>query len=457
MFDRELNRRQFVSRAGLVGLAGAIAPAALLEACGGSSPAAPAASTGGGAIESVGPISILINDSPWLPGFQALVKLYQQKSGNQVALNVTPFAGMLAKSRNAVQASTSEFDILNLNEQWYMPFYAANQVVPIREIDSSFQLDPQVIEYDYATRWDAKLKYSSKSGEVYGLPINGNIQLYFYRTDLLKQAGMAVPKTWDQVEAFARQVTRKPDVYGWADRTNPSNFEYQSWLESYGASIVQQDPKSGAWSVGINSQEAQAATATWFNLGKTYGPANYASLDYPSIVGLLAAGKLAQTVQVCATAPTVSNPQSSAVVGKIGAAVNPGTASRRATMSGIWVMGIPRNLPRDRQKAGLTFLKWALTKDAQVDYTQAGAVPVRQDVYRELANDPTNGWWLKAMGDSTQYIKGQPRLPETPQIIAALDLGLSDIVSGKQSIRDGLDQIAGQVRSILSQGGYQLG
>ena len=456
MFDRQLDRRQFVRRAGLAGLAGALAPAALLEACGGSPQSTAVAGGSSGSLESVGPISILINDSPWLPGFQALVKLYQQRSGNQVTLNVTPFAGMLAKSRNAVQASTSEFDILNLNEQWYMPFYAANQVVPIREIDPGFQLDPQVIEYDYATRWDSKLKYSAKSGELYGLPINGNIQLYFYRSDLLKQAGMAVPRTWDEVEAFARHVTRKPDMYGWADRTNPSDFEYQSWLESYGGYLVQEDPRSGAWSIGVNSQQAQDATSTWVNLGRTYGPANFASLDYPSIVGLLAAGKLAQSVLVCATAPTISNPQSSAVVGRVGAAVNPGLASKRATMSGIWVMGIPRNLPKDRQKAGLTFLRWALTKDAQVAYTRAGAVPVREDVYRELSDDPTNGWWLKAMGDSTPYIKGQPRLPETPQLISALDLGLADVVSGRQSIKDGLNQVAGQFRSILTQGGYRL-
>jgi multiple sugar transport system substrate-binding protein len=456
MSESALNRRQFVTRAGVLGLAGALAPGALLEACGGSPQAAPTAGGSSGAIESVGPISILINDSPWLPGLQALVKLYQQRSGNQVTLNVTPFSGMLAKSRNAVQASASEFDILNLNEQWYMPFYAANQVVPIREIEPGFQLDPQVIQYDYATRWDSRLKYSTKDGELYGLPINGNIQLYYYRSDLLKQAGMAVPKTWEQVDAFARHVTRKPDMYGWADRTNPSDFEYQSWLESYGGYLIQQDSRSGAWSIGIGTPQAQEATNTWVNLGRTYGPANFASLDYPSILGLMGAGKLAQSILVCASSAPLSNPQSSAVVGKIGVAVNPGTASRRATMSGIWVMGIPRNLPKDRQRAGLTFLKWALTKEAQIAYTHAGAVPVREDVYRELSSDPTNGWWLKAMADSTPYIKGQPRLPETPQIITALDLGLADIVSGRQSIRDGLNQVATQFRSILTQGGYRI-
>lgn len=67
-------------------------------------------------------ISILINDSPWFAGFEALVNKYVEETGNEVNLIVTPFAGMLEKSRNAVQARESEFDIINLNEQWYMQF-----------------------------------------------------------------------------------------------------------------------------------------------------------------------------------------------------------------------------------------------------------------------------------------------------------------------------------------------
>jgi ABC-type glycerol-3-phosphate transport system substrate-binding protein len=78
------------------------------------------------------PITILINESPWLAGFEALVNKYVEETGNQVALNRTPFNGMLEKSRNAVQASESEFDILTLNEQWYMQFYAGGSVTPIK-------------------------------------------------------------------------------------------------------------------------------------------------------------------------------------------------------------------------------------------------------------------------------------------------------------------------------------
>lgn len=66
------------------------------------------------AAQSHPPITILINDSPWLPGFEKLVRAYERETGHRVQLNVTPFSGMLQKSRNAVLSSESEFDIINL-------------------------------------------------------------------------------------------------------------------------------------------------------------------------------------------------------------------------------------------------------------------------------------------------------------------------------------------------------
>ena len=99
--------------------------------------------------DDVPPISILINDSPWLAGFEALVDMYVAETGNQVNLDVTPFPGMLQKSVNAVQGETSPYDIINLNEQWYSQFYNGALVTPITDIDPDFELDPNIIEYGY--------------------------------------------------------------------------------------------------------------------------------------------------------------------------------------------------------------------------------------------------------------------------------------------------------------------
>lgn len=401
-------------------------------------------------------ITILINDSPWFPGFEALVNKYVDETGNDVKLNVTPFAGMLEKSRNAVQGDESEFDILNLNEQWYMQFYAGGLVTPIKEIKPDFELDPNVIEYDSATRWDEELRYSSPAGEILGLPINGNIQLLFYRKDLFEEKGIAVPTTWDEVAQAAEALLNPPQMYGFSIRSKPGNWEFQAYLESYGTSILKLGD-DGAWSVGFDNNEAAlAALNTWVNLGKTYGPPNVADMGQAENQALMQSGRLAMVHMVGASAPNFDNPDASVVVDKMGAGVVPGGPGGRATMSGIWVMGIPHNLSDVRKVSALTFLEWALTKDAQLHYAQSGAIPVRQDVYEEMANDPKLGWWMQGMAESTPYIKAQPRLNETPQIVDVVDRRINQALIGELSPEEALSAGAQELYTILEEGDYNV-
>ena len=407
-------------------------------------------------VPSVRPITIQINDSPWFAGFEALVDLYVETTGNEVNLDVSPFAGMLQKSRNAVQAPESEFDILNLNEQWYSMFYQGGLVAPLREIDPDFELDPNIIEYDYAPRWDFDLNYSGPNGELYGLPINGNIQLYFYRKDLFEENGLSPAETWDDVASNAAALHNPPNMHGFTLRTNPSNFEFQAYLVSHGADIVTLDAETGEWVVQLDTPEAVAALNTWISLGKNYGPTNLADLDQAANLALMNSGRLAQVHMVSAAAPNFQDPNQSIVVDQVGAGVVPAGPARRATMSGIWVMSIPTNLPAERQQAALTFLKWALSKEAQIYYSQAGAIPVRQDVYEELSDDPALGWWMSAVAESTPYIVGQVRLAEAPQFFEVLDRRTVEALIGELSPEDAMMEAAREVHTILQQSGYNV-
>jgi multiple sugar transport system substrate-binding protein len=326
--------------------------------------------------------------------------------------------------------------------------------MPLEEIEPGFTLDPQIIEYDYATRWDERINYSGKDGVLYGLPINGNIQLYYYRKDLLEENGLSVPTTWAELEAVAQALHNPPNMHGFTLRTKPPNFEFQAYLASHGASIVELDEATGEWSIGLAKPEAVDALNTWLNLGKTYGPANLADMGQAENQALMQSGRLAQIHAVTAMAPNLQNPDNSVVVDKVGADIVPGTGNLRYTMSGIWVMSIPRNIPSERQTSALEFLKWALTNENQVFYTQAGAIPVRQDTYEQLADDPQVGWWAKAMAESTPYIKAQPRLVETAQLVEIIDRRVVQALIGELTPEDAMMEAAKEVETILENGEY---
>jgi multiple sugar transport system substrate-binding protein len=199
------------------------------------------------------------------------------------------------------------------------------------------------------------------------------------------------------------------------------------------------------------------ALNTWLKLGREYGPANYADNGQAEMIALMASDRVAQMVLVGAAAPDFDNPEKSIVLGNVGAAPVPGaTLGSNATMSGIWVMGIPHNLPEERKQAALAFLNWAMSKEAQLFYAQSGAIPVRQDVYEEMANDPNVGWWMKAMADSTPFIHAQPRIAETPQIIEVLNRRLSQALISEITPEQALLEGAKEIHKIFTDAGYKV-
>jgi multiple sugar transport system substrate-binding protein len=118
-------------------------------------------------------------------------------------------------------------------------------------------------------------------------------------------------------------------------------------------------------------------------------------------------------------------------------------------------MSIPNNLPDSRKKAALTFLKWALTKEAQIEYTKFGAIPVRQDVFAsELAEQPQYRW-MKAMAASTPHIHENVRIPEGPQITDAIELRLNQVLAGQMSGDEALNTLAKEIYAVLQKAGYK--
>ena len=460
----KLTRREFLKATGV--LVGGAAAGSVLAACVPATPepekpAAPAV-VSGAEVEQVEPITVLINDSPWFPGFERLVNYYEEQTGNEVNLDVTPFPGMLEKTNNAATADESQYDIVNLNEGWYAHFYAGKFMTPILDIDPDFELDPNVISYNDAARWDHDKNWSTPDGIIYGLPINGNIQLLYYRADLYEEAGMDTPETWEDCEEAAKKYHAPPNFYGHTIRGAKAGisvtYNWLAYLRSYGGDFFANPPED--WTVIINNDAAKKALDKYLYLANTYGPPNSADIGQSEQLQLLITDKTTQVVMVIAAWGNMDDPERSLVVNKVNTTVTPRPAEeggKHSPTSGIWVMGIPQNLPDNRKKAGLTFLEWSLTYENQLEYTKFGAVPVRQDVYQsELAQDDRYRW-MKAMADSTPHIHPFFRFPEGPQMAEITELRLNQAVAGELGAEEALDLMAEEIFQLMDKAGYATG
>ncbi len=437
-----IERRRFLSRAGAGALALATAPNAFAQAA------------------KAAAITMVINQSPWFDGFRKLLEQYQQETGNQIQLDVNPYAGALEKIRNSLRASSGNYDLLAIDNNWMVEMFAGGFLMPIHEVDPAFKLDPNVSTYGGTIYWNDKLKsFDPKGGKMLGVPINGNVEVFFYRRDLYDQHGLKVPATWNDVMANTAKLNAPPGVYGFVHRDDRDSAlaDFANYMFSFGGDIFA-NASVGDYSVVFNSPANKRALEFYLALGKAGGYPSPGSISQGTMIQLMATGKAAQTVAIVGAWAQLDDPNKSAVVGKIEAALIPrGEGGHHASRAGHWIGAIARNVPKERQQAALTFLNWFQTYDHQLAYTRYGAVPVRTDLGNsDLAKDPKFRF-LKAQAENSKVARMYAVVPEAPQMASILSLRLNECIIGKVSVAETLNRAAAEVQELMTKGGHKTG
>ncbi len=400
-------------------------------------------------------ISILINESPWLDAFRKIVDVYEKETGNEVEIVGNPYSALLTRITNTLTAPESEFDIVILDEVWSNQFYDGELVACLTDIDPDFAFDEGVIEYNWATRWDHELGTNAESGKIYSVPINGNMQILYYRSDLLEEAGFEPPETWDDVFRIAEYFYDPPNMYGMVGRaTGRPDFGLQAILHSLGGYLLDYDTNDRTWDVGINKPEAHEALDIYLRLVKQYSPDDYTNFGQAQMISLMQSGRVPMIYTVTAAAPNFDNPAVSSVAGLVNATVVPGPRpGEHAPTTGIQPFAIPNNLPDDRKQAALTFLEWVLQPEVQVQFGKFGGIVTRQDAWETLAEDP-KFWWAGAVADSTPYAHGQIRVTVGGRIFSVLETLLRSVVAGDTEPAETLRRAEVEIHTIMEAAGY---
>lgn len=401
-------------------------------------------------------LRILISQSPWLNAFIALVDQYQEETGTRFELDVTPFGGMMEKTRNSVRAEAGQYDIVNLNSAGMSEIYAGGFLRPLTDIDPEFTLPEGVLTFGGTASWNETARSFDPQGTLMAVPTNGNVQVFYYRKDLYEAAGLEVPQTWDDLLENARALHNPPQQYGFAPRAARDSvlYNFTPYLFSYGASFFA-DPAGGDYSITLNSPEGLAALERYIELGKEVGPPNPGAIAQAELIQLISTGRAAQAIAVVAAVAEINNPDSSAVAGKVGTALLPaGPTGIHSSAAGHWMAGIPANVPEASQQAALDFFKWFLEKDTQVAYVQAGGVPIRDDLSDTvLAEDPAYDF-IAAFSENAKVAQMNMPLIEGTLIRDLISVHLNRAVIGEVSPRDALNAAALEAHEALVAAGY---
>jgi multiple sugar transport system substrate-binding protein len=406
-------------------------------------------------------ITVLVGSTPWYPAFEKAVGLYEQQTGNHIKLDVTPFGNILEKARNAVRSGQSPYGLMTLDTQWTIEFYEGGFLSPLTDIDAAFVMPKEVLAYGDSGYWNAQKRWrTADGGKLMAYTVLGNVQLLYFRGDLLKQAGIAPPATWNDVLAACTKLAKPPATYGFVARGEKGNgirYDWQSVMLAEGAQVVK-NPEAGDYTVTINSPQAKAALDLYIELLKRCGPPNFGSLGQGDVIQLLATGKAPLGDVVTAAFASFEDPNKSAVVGKLETAPLPsGAGGARGAVIGNWNAVVPKNAPDAQKKAALAFSRWFLTYDAQRAFAEAGGIPNRSDVYTsDLAKNPKYRW-MPAYLETQQFARQELGYAEGAQVEQILGLRLNQALIGELSSGKALNSAAAEIEALFRKNGRRTG
>lgn len=446
---------------------GAIAAAGvvMLAACSGGgggqlSTKAPAAGGSGKHFTLVVPTS----QAPWNPAYAKVIQEYQNETGNKIDLRPFPNPTVKTQEVNDIQSGSHTFDVYQVNESDVTQFDQNKWLQDFSKIDPSYKPDAKVFSYSNIGNWDANSNTYSPKGVPTAVPLLGNVDIFIYRKDIYQKLGLKVPTTWDQVISNGQKIQKAGAAkYGGAYRTQgtpgaaAATYEFEALMNSAGASWFKKPGTN--WTPAVGSA-AGVKAATWFrDLAKT-GPSATNTMGQAQVIAAIQSGDAAQAYAVAAAVGPLEDPNNSAVAGKLGYAVLPKADQYSSSATGLWVLGVPAGLPKDRAKNALSFVKWVTSKKAQTLFAQYGGIPVRSDSYTPPAISPGIKAALSAVEKTAANLPPAPtglRFTFSTDMLNITEPILGNIAAGKITPQAGMQQMQDKLTSLVKKNNLPTG
>ena len=149
----------------------------------------------------------------------------------------------------ALLAGDDSLDVVYMDVTWTPKFAAAGWLLPLDDVFRPEELSALLPRAVDAGRY---------RGHLYRIPVRTDVGLLYYRRDLLEEAGIAPPETFEDLAGAARRLQTPPDRWGFVWQGSQYEGLTCVFLEILrGAGGFWVDPES--LEVGLDRREAVAA------------------------------------------------------------------------------------------------------------------------------------------------------------------------------------------------------
>lgn len=289
---------------------------------------------------------------------------------------------------------------------------------------------------EYFDSWEGKddimpsvLANGTYNGHVYGLGYSVTPYVFAYRSDLLEEAGIAVPTTWDELADAARELTKKNE----SGEVEFAGFCYPQT----GGNLVELD----VFVYGNGGQYIVDGEPTFADNEAISGALSFlrelipdVSLTYSSSeVNPFVSGSAAMTlINNAALTTMLKNPE---YEGKVGIALPPNNGVK-ASFCGCNMLFIGTKC--QNPDAAFRFISFVLSKEATLKRAEMVKIPVTRTSLVEAyaAMDPMN----LARSECVTYGTGMPRVTWSTGFQAVRNELSQNVVFGDMDIAEALNK-----------------
>lgn len=252
-------------------------------------------------------------------------------TGARINVVTVPFSDLYQKVLTDMATGTNSFQAFVFAPQWMVDYITPGY---LEDITSRVRSDQRL-------RWNDIAPFfrdfsASFAGRIYTIPLDGDFQMVYYRSDQLQRAGLRPPQTWDDYLRVA-QALHKKDLNGDGRADFGSCIAKKRNAQSYwmvwsvaGAFLQSQGTSQGSFfdldtfKPLTNNDAFAEALRIYVETGK-YGPPDELNWDVGDSRSAFVTGRCGLSIDWGDIGTLAIDPKTSKVANKVGAVVLPGT------------------------------------------------------------------------------------------------------------------------------------
>ncbi|MCH4564008.1 extracellular solute-binding protein [Halomonas sp. EGI 63088] len=356
----------------------------------------------------------------------------------RVTVELMPIDKELELASITMSSGSDAIDVLYLNDASLKRFAANGWLEPLDELWEKYKE-----EYNLGDFPQSVVDAVSYDGHIYSMPIMSNAELFFYRSDLLKENGIEPPSTMEEYKqaAAALDSNRMAGTIMSLKPVDAALNEAHWYINAIGDGWFDEN-----WKPIFNDEAGVAAIKKMKEMAE-HAPRGFTSHANDESTINLQQGLAAMGLQWFTRAAAMDDPTQSRFVGEFEWAAPPGGGARIANDG----FAISKFSSADKEEM-FQMLATAASQESMrkgAEYAMPPRLSVLGDP--ELAEKYR---WYPAAREALETGQAFPAIPDFLDVGEIVTRYILQAVIGEMEVQAALDQAAEETEELLASRGY---